>query len=108
MWNVNFVIKKLWGAVCIKTNFLSMIKNAIDVYKTHVNIHFQIDVSHIKQRSWGHIVAIEHAKQLLNSLEDYMYIQASIMLQFNEMIVLSELLGFILKNFEQNESIIGT
>ena len=40
-----------------------------------------------KQRSWGHIVAIEHAfsvlnncfnEQQLNSLEDYMYIQASV------------------------------
>ena len=73
-----------------------------------------------KRRSWGHIVAIEHAfsvlnncfnEQQLNSLEDYMYIhvQASVMLQFNEMIViLSEFLGFILKNFEHNESIIGT
>ena len=55
-----------------------------------------------KQRSWGHIVAIEHVlnncfnEQQLNSLEDYMYIQASVMLQFNEMIViLSEFSGFI-------------
>ena len=59
-----------------------------------------------------HIVVIEHVlnncfnEQQLNSLEDYMYIQASVMLQFNEMIVISsELLGFILKH---NESIIGT
>ena len=62
-----------------------------------------------KQRSWGHIVAIEHAfsvlnncfnEQQLNSLEDYMYIQASVMLQFNEMIViLSEFLGFIFEEF---------
>ena len=50
-----------------------------------------------KQRSWDHIVAIEHAfsilnscfnEQQLNSLADYMYIQASVMLQFNEMIVI--------------------
>ena len=53
--------------------------------------------------SWGHIVAIQHAfpilsncfnEQQLNSLEDYMSIQASVMLQF--------------KNFEHNKSIIGT
>ena len=62
-----------------------------------------------KQRSWGHIFAIEHAfsvlnncfnEQQLNSLEDYMYIQASVMLQFNEMIViLSEFFGFIFEEF---------
>ena len=62
-----------------------------------------------KQRSWGHIVAIEHAfsilnicfnEQQLNSLEDYMYIQASVMLQFNVMIViLSEFLGFIFEEY---------
>ena len=60
----------------------------------------------LKQRSWGHIVAIEHAfsvlnncfnEQQLNSLEDYMYIQASVMLQFN--VILSEFLGFIFEEF---------
>ena len=63
----------------------------------------------VKIRSWGHIVAIEHAfsilnncfnEQQLNSLEDYMYIQASVMLQFNVIIViLSEFLGFIFEEF---------
>ena len=59
-------------------------------------------------RSCGHIVAIEHAfsvlnncfnEQQLNSLEDYMYIQASVMLQFEMIVILSEFLGFIFEEF---------
>ena len=52
------------------------------------------DQNTFKQRSWDHIVAIEHVfsvlnndcfnEQQLNSLEDYMYIQASVVLQFKE------------------------
>ena len=47
------------------------------------------DQNNFKQRSWGHIVAIQHAfsvlsncfnEQQLNSLEDYMYIQAMLQL----------------------------
>ena len=58
----------------------------------------------------GQLNMLYFTKQLLNSLEDYMYIQASVtgILQFNEMIVISQLLDLFLKNFEQNESIIGT
>ena len=66
------------------------------------NVNFVGKIPLNKGHGVRHIVAIEHVlnncfnEQQLNSLEDYMYIQASVMLQFNEMIViLSEFLGFI-------------
>ena len=48
----------------------------------------------------GHIVAIEHAcfnEKQLNSLEDYIYIQASVLLQL--IVILSEFLRFIFEEF---------
>ena len=57
------------------------------------NVNFVVKIPLNKGHGVCHIVAIEHVlnncfnEQQLNSLEDYMYIQASVMLQFNEMIV---------------------
>ena len=50
------------------------------------NVNFVVTYT-FKQKSWGHIAAIQHTfsilsncfnEQQLNSLEDYMYIQASV------------------------------